>query len=113
MEVEFQAWIESIKDRPSLKAINIGLFQSQGNYTAYLVGSNKYEPDNDDWACNEDFAPSNKYLMLNLEAMEWQTVQQHVIDAVLEILNSGRQTILNCVPNITVGFDDGDLERVK
>ena len=51
--------------------------------------------------------------MLNLEAMEWQTVQQHVIDAVLEILNSGQQTILNCAPNITVGFDDGDLERVK
>ena len=113
MEVEFQAWIESIKDSPSLKAINIGLFQSQGNYTAYLVGSNKYDPDNDDWACNEDFVPSNKYLMLNLEAMEWQTVQQHVIDAVLEILNSGQQTILNCAPNITVGFDDGDLERVK
>ena len=113
INVEFQSWIESITERPSLEAINIGLFQSQDSFTAYLIGSNEYDPNNDDWACNEDFIPSNKYLVLNVDLTEWHSVQQLVVESVQQIINSGQQTILNCAPNVTVGFDDGDLEKVK
>ncbi len=112
MNSEFQTWIESITERPSLNAINIGLFHSKDSFTAYLIGSNEYDPNNDDWACNEDFIPTNKYLVLNIALTEWHAVQQFVVDSVRKIINSDRLTILNCAPNITVGFDDGDLEKV-
>ena len=31
-----------------------------------MIGSKEYDPKNNDWACNEDYVPINKYLQLNI-----------------------------------------------
>ena len=42
-------------------ALNFGIFQTKKSYSIYLIGSKSYDPNDDDWACNEDFVPSMKY----------------------------------------------------
>jgi len=112
---EITTWLNSIKERPAIKAINIGLFEESGGYCAYLVGSNSYDENDDDWACNEDFIPTNKYVkLLNSNSMNWEKVQERVISSIQSyILNTQESSVLKNIEVITVGFDDAELERVK
>jgi hypothetical protein len=110
---EIKDWILSIIDRPNVAALNIGLMESTDGYRAYLVGSNVYDEKNDDWACNEDYTPKQKYLSLpNTKGMDWISVQNAVVSAVKDTLIVGN-SILSHVQNVTVGFDDADLVKVK
>ncbi|AEF02789.1 hypothetical protein [Alteromonas naphthalenivorans] len=114
MKSEIEAWIKQIKERPDVIAINIGLFQSENGFQAYLVGSNEYDPEDDDWACNEDFVPTTKYIDLPCsQSINWESLQSDVVSIIKELLSSNSSTILNHVPNVTVGFDDAELVSVK
>jgi hypothetical protein len=111
---EIEAWITQIKERPDVVAINIGLFQSENGFQAYLIGSNEYDPEDDDWACNEDFIPATKYIDLPCsQSVNWESLQSDVVDIIKGLLSTNSSTILNHVPNITVGFDDAELVSVK
>jgi len=111
---EIEAWVKQIKERPDVVALNIGLFQSENGYQAYITGSNEYDPEDDDWACNEDFVPTIKYIDLPCShAVNWEVLQSDVVNIITGLLSSNTATILNHVPNITVGFDDAELVRVK
>jgi len=111
---EIEAWVKQIKERPDVVALNIGLFQSENGYQAYITGSNEYDPEDDDWACNEDFVPTIKYIDLPCsQAVNWEVLQSDVVNIITGLLSSNTATILNHVPTITVGFDDAELVRVK
>lgn len=115
MRTELEAWIKKISDRPrKIKAINIGLFEGEKGYQAYLTGSYDYDPEDDDWACNEDYVPEQKYLELpDSHGLEWEVIQNTVSEYISEIIEESSDTILNHVSVVTVGFDDGDLIRIK
>ncbi len=59
-------WFSAIESKEtipsSIKAINIGLFESDGGYCAYISGAEQYDENDDDWACESDFTPNEKYL---------------------------------------------------
>jgi hypothetical protein len=111
---EIEAWIKQIEERPDVVAINIGLLQSEKGFQAYLIGSNEYDPEDDDWACNEDFVPTSKYIDLSYtQNANWESFQSDVVSIIKGILSSNSSTILNHVPNVTVGFDDAELISVK
>lgn len=114
MQTEIQSWILKNEDRPNIKAINIGLLQTDKGYSAYLIGSKEYDSDDDDWACNEDYVPSAKYLELPLsKSLDWETLQEQVVEIIKNMIQSENKSILNYVANVTVGFDDGELVKVK
>ncbi|MGB0495921.1 MAG: hypothetical protein ACPGJI_06165 [Kangiellaceae bacterium] len=114
MKSEIETWIKQIEERPDVMAINIGLFQSEKGFQAYLIGSNEYDSKGDDWACNEDFIPRTKYIDLSCsQSVNWENLQSDVVNIIKELLLSNSSTILNHVPNVTVGFDDAELVRVK
>ncbi len=114
MKSEIEAWISNINDRPDVAAINIGLLQTEADYQAYLISSFEYDSEDDDRACNEDYVPKQKYLILpNSAALHWEQLQDQVIQIISEVLLSNSSNILTHVPVVTVGFDDAELIKVK
>lgn len=74
----FSNWIKKIEtsDSPNKKiiAFNFGVFESNESYKIYLIGSKKYDTENEDWACNVDYEPKEKYFDLynnDLNNAEW------------------------------------------
>jgi hypothetical protein len=99
----------------SVVAYNVGLLQTARGYSAYLVGADHYDERTGDWACRESFTPAERYLPLPRGGPAgWEQVQAAVVAAVREFLGSpaGRGSFLGRAVAVTVGFDDGELERV-
>lgn len=113
-------WLNSI-DQPiadDIKAINIGAFQTTEGYALYLIGSTVYDPDNDDWACNEDFVPEEKYFevpLYNLGSTDWMEFQE-LVKKLLEdyvATKAEDEHSLFYHRTVTIGFDDGDLQLIR
>ncbi len=69
--------LEKEKPKTSIKAFNFGLFETRGGYSLYLIGARRYDPNNDDWACNQDFVPNNKYFKISTrfsDGKKWDEV---------------------------------------
>lgn len=119
----FVGWLIGINqtDLPphDIIAFNFGLFENaKGYYTTYLTGSRNFDAGKIDCDYTEDYSPSEKYLDLiehNSLEKEWQDVLRDMIDFVKQYMQSPEfsASFLAKAKAITVGFDDGDLERVK
>ncbi len=117
-----KGWIKEISDEEivpeNIQALNFGIFESENGYTVYLTGSMEYDNEDDDWACNEDFVPNNRYLEFNGEEisnLDWEDFQNLMVESLKSIISSkeiSEYKILN-VDNIAIGFDDGELVKVK
>jgi len=111
------AWLAGISKAEALpadiKAICIGLFESESSYQIYFIASKQYDPEDDDWACNQDYEPESKYLDSEVPTSQgWESFQSEVIDAVKAILESDDSTILKKVEHVSVGFDSGELTHI-
>src|SRR3989339_523760 len=84
MKDKISTWLKRINDNESIpkdiKAFNIGIFESEKEYMIYLIGSKEYDTLDDDWACNEDFIPEEKYLGLGKKSkkLDWLDIQNFV-----------------------------------
>lgn len=112
-----EAWIAQLDDEamPSaIVAVNFGLFETPDGYSAYLTGSSTFDPTDDSWAVNADYAPTAKYLALPRVPVggSWQHVQIACKTAVMSYLARHPRSRLRGLTAVTVGFDDGDLERI-
>ena len=119
---EFNSWIEGINkaDTPTedIIAYWFGLFETANGYTMYLIGSKDFDENDDDWACNNDFEPKSKYFDLPsnyVKGKNWQSVLNDSISLVNQFLKSEEfdNSILKNASAIAIGFDDGDLHRIK
>ncbi|NWJ39497.1 MAG: hypothetical protein HXX12_00830 [Geothrix sp.] len=120
-EARFGSWLGRISSteapNPQVMAFNIGLFESESGFQAYLCGSTHYSVDDNDWACEEAFTPSERYFPIPAafaSGKDWQEIQSAVISATKAYLASSgaRDSFLNKANVVTVGFDEGDLVRV-
>ena len=115
------AWIDRIDKRewipPSIKAFNIGITETADDYYTYLVGANNYQPENDDWACEEGFIPREKYLSLGEGSKKWTWKEiESIVKAGVEEFIQFRiapLTFIHKAEYLTTGFDEGDLKRVN
>ncbi|MHC4659146.1 MAG: hypothetical protein ACYS83_08215 [Planctomycetota bacterium] len=112
------AWLTRISSTESLpkdiEAIYIGLFEGEHNYNIYFSGSKGYDPEDDDWACNQDFEPQFKYLDSGIgTSMDWQAFKAKVIDTIKIILEGDTSSILHNASHVSVGFDGGNLTHIK
>ncbi len=122
VETRIYDWLTAIDNKetvPSeITAFNIGIFEQDEGYSIYLTGSEEYDADGDDWACDVDFEPANKYLELSgpgIKAMEWQEFQDMIVKIVSDYLGTSANANTSVFAGrvVTVGFDDGQLVRVK
>lgn len=114
------AWLGRIcaAERPpsSVVAYNIGLFETKKGYTAYLIGADRYDETNSDWACRESFTPKDRHQPLPAgEFQDWEQAQAAAVQAVRDFLQTpqGSDSFLGRAQAVTVGFDDGELERIR
>ena len=97
-------------------AFNVGLFETPEGYCAYLSGARRFDPSSGDWALEDSYSPNQRELSLPNSAFNfsgWVDVSLQVQTAVKRALDEQlRQSALTSAQAVTVGFDDGDLERV-
>lgn len=92
-------------------ALNFGLYEPYG---IELIGAEVYDPDDDDWACEEDFEPKQRSCDLNIPKTEtWEDVLNNVVIVLKELMDELKDIQLLNVRHITTGFSDGDLVVVK
>lgn len=109
-------WVQKVDKKdviPSnISAINFGLYEPYG---IELIGSITYDVDNDDWACNKDFVPTERscpYLNIN-ENVDWKEFLETIQSILKELTSELNGCSVFSVQHITTGFCDGDLSVVK
>lgn len=114
------AWLARVcaakQPSDSVVAYNVGLFETPKGFTAYLVGADRFDPANGDWACRASFTPKERNRPLpGGEFTGWEQALAAVVEAVRTFLDSepGRASFLARAVAVTVGFDDGELVRVR
>lgn len=121
-KANFSNWLNRINKTEvvsdNIIAFNFGLFESENGYTIYLIGSETFDEEDEDWATNVDFEPKEKYFELDsswVKGKDWQQVLELSEELVKEYLNSESldNTIFKNAETITTGFDDGELVRIK
>lgn len=121
ISIHIHNWISKIceTEHPddSIIAYHFGLFESDKGYTIYLAGSAEFDEDDSDWACNSDFEPEEKYLLLpdEFQNQSWEEVLDKAVASLTAYTTTAtfQSSFLATVTAITTGFDDGDLVRIK
>jgi hypothetical protein len=120
----FNNWISQLNKvegpTENIVAYNFGIFQNEENgYTIYLIGSATYDEDDDDWASGfGDYAPQDRYLKIDdpeFKNLDWEAAHQKIETTITEFITTDifRNSFLSKAKAITVGFDDGELVRVR
>ncbi|WP_347922946.1 hypothetical protein [Pontimicrobium sp. SW4] len=115
----FFKWINMIESEnspnESIKALNFGLFETTNSYMMYLMGAEKFDENDENWACKVDYEPKYKYLDLNdskLNESGWEYVLDFSVSLISKYLKENK-SFLTKIENITAGFDDGNLTKIK
>ena len=118
----FNNWLTQIctteKPAKSIIAYNFGLLETNNGYTVYLIGSKTYDAEDTDWATEEDFVPALRYYELppsDFKQLKFDVAQNRVKQMVKDFMKTDtyKQSFLAKAKAITIGFDDGDLEKIK
>lgn len=121
MKQEIEEWLLGINERESIptaiKALYFGLFETEDGYGISLTGSCQYDEDDDDWACNIDYRPTQQYLLLNdmeSKGLDWNTFLNAVAETISSFLHqcSKEKSYPFGGKIIAVGFDDGELVKI-
>ncbi|MDF1699328.1 MAG: hypothetical protein P1U56_25975 [Saprospiraceae bacterium] len=101
----------------SIKAFNFRIIETENDYQIYLVGTNYYDSQNDDWPCEEDFTPKEKYLSLGKDSKKWNwdEIQLIVRTGIEEFIETriSPLTFVHKADYLTTGLDDGELKRIE
>lgn len=116
---DFNQWLDEIvkteKPDNSIIAYWIGIFESTSGYQLYLTGSKVFHENNDDWACDVDFVPKNKYLVLGQNETDWNIVLEQTKIFLTTYFKTSifKNSFLDRSTAIACGFDGSDLHRLK
>ena len=118
MKKRIENWLIKISqddnDENGIIALYFGIYETSTGFCLYLTGSKEYDTTDDDWACSVDFEPKGNYLSID-STMDWEqflnTVSVIIEECVNELLISRPKLFSNKI--IAVGFDDGQLLRIK
>ena len=115
---DFFEWLDLILKNElnsEIKAINFNLYEDTDNkWSVELVGTFSFDKDNDDWACDVDYEPVDKYLNIEGVDVDPDKFLNEVITILLDIISLEKVSAwLLHTKYITVGFDDGVLEKIR
>jgi hypothetical protein len=117
-ESDFLKWIDKQLDEgppPTIVGYSINIYESP--FLIEIIGSNEFDIDDNDWACNEDWVPQIRSIDLShsLSGSSWEETQKTVIKMASSYIqsNSKNSHILKTAKGFAVGFVDGNLEYVQ
>jgi hypothetical protein len=100
---------------PGLAAFNFNLAEAYKKFQVDVIGALHYDPEDRDWACEEEFASEPRFFDLPHAQVgsRWEDVQRLVSQFVADYIRAAPSSSpLRSVTAVTVGFVDGELERV-
>ena len=110
-------WLIQIDKKEKLSqnivALNFNLYE--GPYALDLIGSNTYDENDEDWACNEDFIPGLRRCP-SLEIPDDKSFEEvlKIVESILrDLIREMPDIELFKVQHIAVGFVDGNLIIIK
>ncbi|MEL4273397.1 hypothetical protein [Shewanella xiamenensis] len=116
-EKDFIDWIDGqlIEDIPTqIVAFNINIYESP--FSIEIVGSSEFDPEDEDWACNEDWLPKNRLISVSsaLFGNSWEEAQENILAMAKRYLQSQSKNAhkLKSAKAFAVGFVDGNLSYV-
>lgn len=115
---DFSKWLDSnLEQLPSgVIAVNFNLYEgSNQTYDIQLIGTDKFDEDDDDWACEEIFSTGeNIFFIPRTEDIEdWEDGLSFIIKMVKRYLENGKYAnMLKQSQAVGVGFVDGDIETL-
>ena len=115
----FNDWLDQIlkteKPNADIQAYYFGILETEDGYETYLVGSEEFDEEDEDWACNTDFEPKYKYLTIGQNGVDWELILADVKKNIENYIQSPnfKNSFLEKAKAIATGFDGGDLFRIK
>lgn len=109
-------WLIQIDRTDTLPAEIIALsFNLYEPYSLELVGSTWFDKEDEDWACEEEFEPTQRTCpdFVIPKNLKWEKVLEIVTQILKEIFSELCSTKLLKVKHIAVGFVDGNLTVIK
>ncbi|WP_448250566.1 hypothetical protein [Thalassotalea agariperforans] len=117
-EVDFSNWLDSqlsVEIPANVIAFNISVYESP--FIIEIVGSNEFDVEDEDWACNEYWVPTPRSIeVLNdLYGNSWEVAEQNIVNMARGyfISNTVNASKLQQAKAFAVGFVDGNLNLIK
>jgi len=130
--ISFRQWLFNLLNSDSvpatINAFYFGMNENENGYSLYLIGTNNFDRDNSEWACNADWVPECRVAplyqlsniinkMKGLKTQPWiiaQAIAIIVIKTVFERnIDQIRQLIGKNKLHVATGFDEGDLYYIN
>src|SRR5690606_8912376 len=93
----------------------LNLYEGEDCFRVELIGADRYDPGDDDWACFDVFASDPRFFILPHDVVghDWSHVRDLVGTWVRQYLtdNHDRFPVLGATQAVTVGFVDGNLTK--
>jgi hypothetical protein len=112
---DFSEWLDKVLEEnnfDSVFAFNFNLYEGIDEYHVQLIGSDKFDEDDADWACSEIFTTGENIFKIDSKhtGEEWYDALDFCIKIVTGYLRNGKNKdrILE-KRGVGVGFVDGDL----
>lgn len=108
----FDVWLEKVLSSPIPESVVAYSFNLAEPWCIEVVGCDRYDADDPDWACDEVFRANVDALALSEQVFgdDWGTVLQRSIDMVSQFLDGDTHgsRILKTSSAVVIGFVDGD-----
>lgn len=113
----FCAWLDSVLSQPlpeNIAAFSLNLYDGSSTYDIELIAAPTYDPNNEDWACDDIFMSERFELPQDIVGNHWEQGLVNVLQlAKLYITRQSAGAKIICSTQaFTVGFVDGNLSTV-
>jgi hypothetical protein len=112
---DFSEWLDKVLEENNLDSViafNFNLYEGIDEYHIQLIGSDKFDVDDSDWACYEIFTTEENIFRIDSKytGEEWYGALDFCIKIVTEYLKNGKnKDRLLEKRGAGIGFVDGDL----
>lgn len=120
---QYEDWLNELFAKEKVPghiiAFNFGLYESNEGIQLYITGSSEWDMEDDDWACNNNYFPQNRYpditFYKNLDILWERNFYLGLFLAISSSIFFANTYLISQpakFPNrivLATGFDDGDL----
>lgn len=115
-QARFFSWLDRLLSRlfpDRTAALCLNLYEDgPAAWSAELIGADRFDPADPDWACGETAAFREDPFRFRREG-GWEAAQAEAVSALTAYLERGsRADVMKAFQAVAAGFVDGDLELV-
>ena len=116
--VQFNAWVDRLLSEfgsTPVVAYNFNLYEHEDEFAIQLIGAGSFDPNDEDWACDETFSSGEDlfYLPHTVFGDQWQAGLEVANSLVKNYLQHGKHaSSMKASRGVGVGFVGGNIDLV-